>query len=82
MRSGCRTPNRGASWWDVVVLPELRQVPLKTLVAATGLGKRQVRYILDGKRRPGPEAAEMLLEQLPDLPPEALRHGLDTDVRD
>ena len=39
-----------------------------------------MRYILGGKRRPGPEAAEMLLEQLPDLP-DALRHGRGTDVR-
>ncbi len=58
--------------------PELRKVPLKTLAAATGLCERQVRYILGGKRRPGPEAAEMLLEQLPD-PPDALRHGLTTE---
>ena len=67
-------PEPGASWWEIVVLPELRKVPLKTLVAATGLGERQVRYILAGKRRPGPEAAEMLLEQLPD-PPDGSRHG-------
>ncbi len=73
-------PEPGASAWELVVLPKLRQLPLKTLVAATGLGERMVRYILDGARRPGPEAAEMLLEQLPDLP-DALRHGLATDVR-
>ena len=73
-------PEPGASWWEVVVLPELRKVPLKTLVAATGLSERSMRYILDGERRPGPEAAEMLLEQLPDLP-KALRDGLTADVR-
>ncbi len=63
-----------------MVLPKLRQLPLKTLVAATGLGERMVRYILDGTRKPGPEAAEMLLEQLQD-PPDALRDGLTADVR-
>ena len=73
-------PEPGASAWELVVLPELRKLPLKTLVAATGLGERMVRYILDGTRRPGPEAAEMLLEQLPD-PPDALRNGLAPDVR-
>jgi hypothetical protein len=47
--------------WDLIYLPAIRRIPLKRLLAVTGLGSRAIRYIWRGQRRPSP-AVQVILQ--------------------
>jgi hypothetical protein len=49
--------------WDLIYRPAVCKVPLKRLVALTGLTEREIRYYWTGKRRPPPAVEAQLWEE-------------------
>jgi len=49
--------------WDLIYRPAVCKVPLKRLVALTGLTEREIRYYWKGERRPPSEVEALLWEE-------------------